>query len=547
MVDYNLKLNILNHSQKINPNTFKPKTYYEIEIIKENKENKLSNEWKIEKTYEDFETLYSVLKKNHKILPKFPTKGIFSMKTNDNLNKRKDELDLFLKNCILIREVFSDLAFCQFFNIDIEKESYSNENFRKSERLTKVDSFCNNRSIHSLTLISNDRFLVTVNDENKLSKMDAYLTNIEGSSQLVPVSGIRMIRIKDECCVLDKKDFLFTDSIVCISVLNTVDKNLISIGTSNGLVYILEDKEENYYFRLLYKFKAHKKIINGSYFMNEETMITVGKDSIKLWKLENLLMIERRKFSPSVSISKYIEDKLILFVACIDGTISLFNVKDNQLLLSEKLQLSSKLKIKDINVSFQLRRIYACCSKGYCAEIDLSKYENNDCVYSMKEIRFFKIEQSPTKVLIFNNEIILVDKKGSIMFYSNKGELNYSKKICKDKITSIILIDNIIIVGSKDKTVSLWKLLTDKNNEVKEVENIIEKKNIIIEKEPASINQLKSINDNNLRELKDLFITNSEENNNSILKNTINNQENLSDEDSIDGNEKPIKEIDFTN
>ena len=69
MVDYNLKLNILNHSQKINPNTFKPKTYYEIEIIKENKENKLSNEWKIEKTYEDFETLYSVLKKNHKILP----------------------------------------------------------------------------------------------------------------------------------------------------------------------------------------------------------------------------------------------------------------------------------------------------------------------------------------------------------------------------------------------------------------------------------------------------------------------------------------------
>lgn len=117
-----IDVSVPEHYQKLLEKTYK--TFYKVELKTYDKELQKEISTVTHKTFELFESLYSILKKNYSLTLKFPSKSMFSFKSKDELDKRRSSLDSFLKDCFRIRQIADDLAMKSFINnFDIDLES----------------------------------------------------------------------------------------------------------------------------------------------------------------------------------------------------------------------------------------------------------------------------------------------------------------------------------------------------------------------------------------------------------------------------------------
>ena len=71
--------------------------------------------WQIEKRYSEFFTLHEKLKKLFPCLPKIPGKTIKKLKSDEGINKRKEVLELFLRECVKRKEILQNKIFRHFY------------------------------------------------------------------------------------------------------------------------------------------------------------------------------------------------------------------------------------------------------------------------------------------------------------------------------------------------------------------------------------------------------------------------------------------------
>ena len=74
--------------------------------------------WQIEKRYSEFFTLHEKLKKLFPCLPKIPGKTIKKLKSDEGINKRKELLELFLRECVKRKEILQNSDFQTFLSLD---------------------------------------------------------------------------------------------------------------------------------------------------------------------------------------------------------------------------------------------------------------------------------------------------------------------------------------------------------------------------------------------------------------------------------------------
>lgn len=103
----------------ININTFTQRggtTYYIITVTKAyNQSEKLQ----IEKRYSQFHTLNETLKnKNYKDLPKFPAKTFMPMRSSDHLDRRRQELNQYIKEIVNRRDTLNAKDVIKFLELD---------------------------------------------------------------------------------------------------------------------------------------------------------------------------------------------------------------------------------------------------------------------------------------------------------------------------------------------------------------------------------------------------------------------------------------------
>jgi len=79
-------------------------TFYKIEIY----DNYSKEKWTMEKRYSEIDALHKSLSKLYPSIPPMPGKTLFKIKDKDQLEKRKKQLETFLKECAKRKDIESN-------------------------------------------------------------------------------------------------------------------------------------------------------------------------------------------------------------------------------------------------------------------------------------------------------------------------------------------------------------------------------------------------------------------------------------------------------
>ena len=95
----------------------KTATFYHIELMSHVTQNK----WTVDKRYSEFKTIHDKLNKIFPRLPSIPGKTFTKVTSEQGLNKRKELLQIFLRNCVQRRDILQNKDFQKF--LDLEKNA----------------------------------------------------------------------------------------------------------------------------------------------------------------------------------------------------------------------------------------------------------------------------------------------------------------------------------------------------------------------------------------------------------------------------------------
>lgn len=146
-------------------------TFYIIEIY--NHFSKKS--WTIEKRYSEFDALYKTIYKLYPKCPTIPGKSFLGMGLkSQEKEKRKNQLDNFLKECAARKDIMNSEIFRDF--IDFDKNSPENTSFthQKINEFTELPL-----GVRDFVYLKYDKVcFVACSDMNITSRIDAYITNV---------------------------------------------------------------------------------------------------------------------------------------------------------------------------------------------------------------------------------------------------------------------------------------------------------------------------------------------------------------------------------
>ena len=89
-------------------------TFYKVEIY----DNYSKESWILEKRYSEIDLLHKTLAKLYPNIPPMPGKTLFKVKDRDQLEKRKKQLETFLKECAKRKDIESNDNFKNFLELD---------------------------------------------------------------------------------------------------------------------------------------------------------------------------------------------------------------------------------------------------------------------------------------------------------------------------------------------------------------------------------------------------------------------------------------------
>ena len=92
----------------------KTATFYTIEV----KSHITQNTWQIEKRYSEFYSIHEKLSKLFPRLPQIPGKTFSRLTSEQGLNKRKEQLEIFLRDCVKRRDILQNSDFQNFLELD---------------------------------------------------------------------------------------------------------------------------------------------------------------------------------------------------------------------------------------------------------------------------------------------------------------------------------------------------------------------------------------------------------------------------------------------
>lgn len=304
------------------------KTYYKLKVKifdkrEEDQKNINYHEWILDKRYKDFEELNQNFKNNYSkyLLPKFPQKKLFTFQLKSSeKNIRKEELDLFLKECLLRDFLIKDKYFCGFLKLTNEINKYqNNDKIEKINIIKKISSIKSN-FFYIFDLFTLKSSLVYVIFNNKSTsyndKFDEGIINYKDIEKIdirsIPCKVTAFRLEQNELKELSSLNIYFNCHITSIYLSNT---NLY-FGNNKGIIYYINLAKENSNLEKNFKkiniFKKNKIISIGS--TKNDCFYSISKSKLKCFSLITLNEIFQYKFNSSIKKGIYIKDKSGFFI-----------------------------------------------------------------------------------------------------------------------------------------------------------------------------------------------------------------------------------------
>jgi hypothetical protein len=220
--------------------------FYHIEIT-----NNISKQsWTIEKRYSEFEWLYKILARLFPNCPSMPGKSFFKITSYDALNKRKIELETFLKDCVVRKDIINSQAFREFIDIDKhspEISSYAPIRIAEFEGLPL--------GVRDFIYLKYENILfIACSDMNITSRVDAYITNVNFPWENKTDSHISVGAVFAYKVTVDSNGGYYFDKLWAKSypvqtgvIYWEAESSVLAVGLDNGKINLFKVNAESSY------------------------------------------------------------------------------------------------------------------------------------------------------------------------------------------------------------------------------------------------------------------------------------------------------------
>ena len=227
----------------------KTATFYKIEI----KSHITQNIWILDKRYSEFYAIHEKLRKLFPRLPTIPGKTFTRVKSEDALNKRKELLEAFLRECVKRRDILQNSEFQQF----LELEKNAPEVIGNTVSLIYDYKKCP-LGVRDFIVVPNREIMcVCCSNMNIISRTNVTLTNFafgktKGDDCQIPMGAAFIYQCKPHPQEIYKIHKIWAKAFpVQTGVIHWEDKNEIySIGLDDGRVLSFKGVPNTHYLQM---------------------------------------------------------------------------------------------------------------------------------------------------------------------------------------------------------------------------------------------------------------------------------------------------------
>ena len=462
-------------------------TFYDVEVTS----HITQNSWIIPKRYNEFKAIHTSLSKKFLDLPQIPGSTIFKITSEDQLNKRKNQLEFFLRACVQRRDVFLNTEFRQF--LELEKNA---PEVVANDVSNKYDYKKCPLGVRGLIVVPNREIMcVCCSDMNVISRADSMLSNFsfpweKKSKSHVPLGAAFIYQ-----CKPDPKEIYIIHKIwaqsypIQTGIIYWEDKNEIyCVGNDDGRVHLYKAVPKTHYLKMdtLATLFIHSNRVMGLHLDPETmTLYTCSTDkNFCVTDLNSEKFISHLVHTSTSGYTNLVFDKgnHRLFLTDEEGELSIFSTVIYPPTQVKSIRLTSMACIRAAFLDKLNNYFFTGSVNGIITIVNLGEPGKERLATEMSS---FSIGIMKIRVCVGNtksNELITGDEIGRVTVWNLKtGRPIYLWEAHpRSAITQMWLQPefNLLWTGGKDKHINVWQL-PEKwvSNEVENFENV-EVKNI---------------------------------------------------------------------
>jgi len=440
-------------------------TFYKIEIY----DNYSKESWFLDKRYSEIDLLHKTLSKLYPNIPPMPGKTLFKIKDRDQLEKRKKQLETFLKECAKRKDIESNETFKLFLELDKHSPDLSYNAptivYENNELPQGVRDFYYFEEAKILFIVCCDMKIA--------SRLDAYVTNVnlpweKKTDAHISVGSVFAFKANQNKqgtnFIFEKlwaKSFPEQTGVVNFDKENCV----LQVGLDSGTIIFYKTSAESKYlvYDELCRIKPHSARVMGLDYDGKPGYIySCGSDKKFFLSEINYLsnITEVAESTAGYTNLKFDKANERIFLTNEAGILSVFMTNTFPPSLVNVIQTHTTHCIRGLDIDYSKQYIFTGTNKGDISILDLGQPGKEKLI---KEISYFG-GNLEIRIIRFNNidrELYTGDQKGKITVWSLKtGQSIYAWQAHSDAITQMLYFPNKrqLLSMAKDKKIIYWQL-----------------------------------------------------------------------------------------
>ena len=442
-------------------------TFYEIEVTS----HITQNSWIIQRRYNEFKNLHASLSKIFVNLPPIPGISFFKITSEDQLNKRKDDLEKFLRECVQRKDVFLNSEFKQF--LELEKNA---PEVVANDVTNKYDYKKLPLGVRSFIVVPHREIMcVCCSDMNIISRADSMLSNFsfpweKKKKSHIPLGAAFIYQCKPDPKEIYKIHKIWAKSFpIQIGVIYWEDKNEIyCVGNDDGKIHIFKGIPNTHYLKMdtICELTFHSNRVMGLA-LDPETMNLYSCSTDKSFYVTDL----KNETFPNMLIHTgnsgytnlvYESDNHRLFLTNEYGELSVYTTTVYPPIQARVLNTSAMSCIRAVFLDKVNNVFFTGSVNGKICIMNLGSPGKERLISEMSS---FSIGKMKIRVCVGDpkrNELITGDQIGRVTVWSLKtGRPIYLWEAHpKSAITQMWLQPeyNLLWTGGKDMHINIWQL-----------------------------------------------------------------------------------------
>ena len=440
-------------------------TFYTVEITS----HITQKSWKIEKRYNEFKALHDALSKIFPRLPAIPGTTFFKVSSADALNKRKNDLQNFLRSCVQRRDIMQNTQFKNFLELEKNAPEVVGNDVQLVYNYKKLPLGCRN----FMVIPHRGIMIVICSNMNIISRSNVMLSNLtlgmsKNDDDKVPMGAAFIYQCEPDKAEIYKIHKIWAKPFpIQTGTLYWEDKNEIyCIGNDDGKIYAYKAKPNTHYLEMIQ--------IAELYYHTDRVMgLALDPATMNLYSCstdKTFFVTDLKNTASNILINvglsgftnlEFDGENQRIFLTNENGELSIYSLYTFPPVLVRNLQTSSLSSIRAFHIDHKNNYIFTGNVGGKICIMNLSPKKKERLIseisnFGVGEMKIRVIRSNPNRL-----EIMTGDESGRVTIWNLKtGKPIYLWQAHESAITQMWFNDaeNILWTGGKDLRIKVWKL-----------------------------------------------------------------------------------------